>query len=306
MNRLIFIITNNFWYKVAALALAILIWAIVQGDEILELNRTVHIKIIAPEDHIVRESAIPPLNATIKGPRILMGELIGQRDLTATIRLQPHEIGELRLRVTRENFSDWDERVTLIVHEPSNVSVFVDEKQSADLPIREVLQGAPADGYIVEKVTIKPKSVSVTGLKSELKKIKEVITEPLDITGIQQSKNFEAKIVAHGLTRAELSESTATVSLQVGVSKENKKFAAVPITIVGSTNGVTVRPKYVTIELQGTPAILNFIKPTDLRAMVDISNLPAGRHDREVQVKIPTDTALIETNPDKVSVYISR
>jgi YbbR domain-containing protein len=306
MNLLVLIITNNFWYKVAALGLAILIWAIVQGDEILELNRTVQINIIPPENHMVRESSVPPLNATIKGPRILMGDLIYQRDLTATIRLQPHEVGELRLRVTRENFSDWDERIGLIVHEPSNVSVFVDEKQTVELPIREVLQGAPADGHIVEKVTLKPKSVSVTGLKSELKKLKEVITEPVDITGIQQSKNFDAELIAHGLTRAELSESTTTVSLQVGVSKENKKFAAVPITIVGSTNGVTVRPKYVTIELQGTPAILNFIKSTDLRAMVDISNLSAGRHDREVQVKIPTDTALIETNPDKVSVYISR
>jgi YbbR domain-containing protein len=305
MNRFFNLVTHNFWYKVAALALAVLIWAIVQGEEILELNRKVSIKLQVPDNHIVREDPLPQLDATIRGPRILMGDLLNRKELNATIKLGPNDKGELRLRISKDNFSDWDERISLTIHEPASISVLVDEKATERIPIREVLQGAPADGYIIEKVTLKPKSIEVTGLRSELRKVKEIITEPIDITGIKQSKTLEAAIVSHGLSRAELSESITSVALQVGESKVNRRFSGIPVTIVGAEYGAQVRPKYVTIEVQGTPGVLSFIKPSDLRAMVDVTNLGAGRYDREIQVKIPAETALIETSPDKVSVQVS-
>jgi YbbR domain-containing protein len=66
-----------------------------------------------------------------------------------------------------------------------------------------------------------------------------------------------------------------------------------------------VRPRYVSIVIQGTPGILSFIKRTDLRAFLDGRDLIPGQHERKIQVKIPPDTVLIETYPENATVEIS-
>jgi YbbR domain-containing protein len=297
-------ITQNFGYKLASIVLAIFVWAIVQGEEIVELNKKLVVRIRVPNDLILKEDPYFELDATVKGPRFIMGDLLERPDIETTLFVRKTDRGKVRLRISRSNFLDWDDRIRLQVHEPSTIEFFVDEKVTQKLPIREILQGAPAEGYLVEKVSIEPKVVEVTSLKSELKATKELITETLDITGIQQSKSFETKILARGLSRAELSEATVTVNLKVGEAKENRKFSRIPVSVVGAKNVSGLKPPFVTIEIQATPGILSVISPSDLRAIVDLAGFRPGRHEMEVQVKIPADTVLIDTFPQKVVVRI--
>ncbi len=36
---------HNFWYKVASLVMALIIWSIVQGEEIIEFNQRIRFEI---------------------------------------------------------------------------------------------------------------------------------------------------------------------------------------------------------------------------------------------------------------------
>ena len=80
-----------------------------------------------------------------------------------------------------------------MIHDPY-VDLFVDKEIEKIIPIKEVQQGTPEDGYIVEKVNIEPKMVTIKGIKNDLIKIRNISTEPIDISGIKANKSFEVKL----------------------------------------------------------------------------------------------------------------
>jgi YbbR domain-containing protein len=303
-NRLTRRIFNNFQYKIFALILACLFWYIVQGEEILEINRRIIVSIKTPDGFAIKGSDTRIKDATLRGPRVLIGSF-PTKPLEATIRIPKGRKGQLRYRMDKEYIRNWDNRVKLTVHD-AYVSVLVDEKATKKVPVREQLRGVPAEGYNIEKAIVKPAKIDVSGLKSEIDKIKEVVTELIDVEGIQQAKSIEAKLVTPGNMEATgLSVDKVSVNLLIGEKKVNKRFGSIPIQVVGSDFVSQVKPQYVSIVIQGTPGVLSFVKKTDLGSFVEARDLEPGRkYDREIQVKIPPDTVLIETFPENASVTI--
>jgi len=302
-RRLLTIIFNNFGYKAAAIVLATLLWYTVQGEEVLEINRRIVVNVTVPENLMIMGSATRFKDATLRGPRVLLGDF-PRRDLEAQLRVIPGQSGQRRYRIDRDHIvGGWDQRISLTVHEPY-VLVTVDEKATKTVPVRPVLQGAAAEGSMIERSVVEPESITVTGLKTEITRIKEVLTEPIDVTGLSSSKNIETNISRIGLVDAQLSEQRVTVKLSIGEQKINKRFPAVPVEVTGSEYVNSIRPQQVEIIIQGTPGVLEKVKNQDLRAFVEVRELAPGRYEREIKVKIPPETTLIETVPANATVEI--
>lgn len=294
---------RNLQYKISALILACLFWYIVQGEEILEINRRIVVNIKVPEGYMIKGPETRIKDATLRGSRVLLGDF-STKPLEATIRIADGKTGQLRYRIDKEYIRNWDNRIKLTVHDPY-ITAFVDEKLSRTVPVREFLKGVPGDGYIIEKTVIKPSTVTVTGLKSEVSKINEVLTEPIDVENLQATKSFEAKLMAQDVPKSGLSVDKVSVNLLVGEKKINKRFGSVPVEVVGSDYLTAVKPRFVSIVIQGTPGVLSFIKRSDLEAFIEARELePGKKHNRVVQVKIPPSTVLIETFPQSATVEI--
>lgn len=295
-------IFHNFWYKLAALFLAFVIWGIIQGEQILELNREIIVNIEVPEGYLVRGETKRALAATIKGPRVLITE--APSTLEATVKVPALKGRKYRIRIDKDDIKNWNHRLQLTIHDPY-ITLFVDEKADRTVPIKYVPQGTPADGYFIKKAVLNPNWVKITGLKSDLMKVREVATEPVDVNGIQQNQSFEAALVAPpGFLLSDLSVEYTTVTLQVGDSFVNTRFGSIPIEVVGNENVARVRPKFASIVIQGTPGVLKFVKREDLKAFVEVRGLAPGQYEQEIKVKIPPDTVLIESFPEKASVNI--
>lgn len=296
-------ILKNFQYKLAAVVLSCLFWYIVQGEEILEMNVRIAVKIRTPEGYLTKGPDTRFKDATIRASRALIGDF-STKTLEATLRLPEGKTGQLRFRIDKEYLKNWDNRIKLTVHDPY-LTVFVDEKEQKKVPVREYIKGVPADGYIIEKTLIKPNIVTITGLKSELAKIDEILTEPIDVDGLAQSKTFDVKLIAKDIPKSGLSVDKVNVSLALGEKKINKKFENIPVEVVGSDFLTAVKPKFVSIVIQGTPGVLSFVSRADLEAFVDARDLePNKKHQKQIQVKIPKETVLIETFPQNATIEI--
>ncbi|NDE15683.1 YbbR-like domain-containing protein [bacterium] len=273
-DRLRKMLLDNLPYKVTAVILASMLWYIVQGEEILEVNKRIAVTVAVPDGYTIKGPTLRYKDATLRGPRVLLGQYMeGKKPLEATIKIPPGKAGQLRYRVDRENLTSFDPRVRMTIHDPYIV-VTVDEVSGKKVPVREVIEGVPAQGYMIEKIVIDPESVKVTGLKADLAKVNQVATEQINISGLKQPKVFEVR------------------------------FGSIPVEVVGSDYLTNVRPQFATIVIQGTPGVLSFVKKADLRAFVDVRDLTPGRYDREIQVKIPSETVMIETHPKSTSVEI--
>lgn len=302
-SRAIKAVFDNFQFKLAAIFLGTLFWYFVQGEEILEVSQKLIVTFETPPGIIVKDGDTRVKDVTIRGPRVLVGDLSNKPPLEARVPIPAGKLGPMRIRVDKEFISDWDSRKSVTVHD-EYVSLFIDEKVVRRVPIKEILQGAPSEGFIVEKVELKPNVVTVTGPKSDVSKVQEILTEPIDIDALKQSKSLEAKLVVSGLEISALSTDSVTVSLQVGEQKVNRRFANVPLEVVGGEYFTGIRPKFVAIVLQGTPGVLSFVKTADLRAFIEIRELAPGKYERDVQAKIPQDTVLIETLPQKANIEV--
>ncbi len=303
-DRLHKLLLHNLPYKITAAILACMLWYIVQGEEILEVNKRIAVTVAVPDGYTIKGPTLRYKDATLRGPRVLLGQYMeGRKPLEATIKIPPGKAGQLRYRVDRENLTSFDPRVRMTIHDPYIV-VTVDEVSGKKVPVREVIEGVPAQGYMLEKVVIEPDSVNVSGLKVDLAKVNQVATEQINISGLKQPKVFEVSLVKTGLGEVQLGVTRVTVKVAIGEQKINKKFASIPVEVVGSDYLTNVRPQFATIVIQGTPGVLSFIKKADLRAFVDVRDLTPGRYDREIQVKIPSETVMIETHPKSTSVEI--
>ena len=294
---------RNLWYKIAALFLACLFWYIVQGEEILEVNRRIVVHIKVPEGYVIRGPETRFKDATLRGSRVLLGDF-STKPLEATIRIPEGRVGQVRYRIDKDLIRNWDNRLRLTVHDPY-LTLSVDEKASKKVPVREYLKGSPADGFIIEKSLIKPNTVTVTGLKADVERLEEVLTEPLDVERLAASKTFEAKLHPKDMPRSALSIDRVQVTLVVGEKKINKRFTSIPVEAVGGEFLTAVKPRFVTIVIQGTPGTLAGVKREALEASVEVRDLePGKRHNRAIQVKIPPDTVLIETMPQTATVEV--
>ena len=292
----------NFQYKVSAVFIATIFWYIVQGEEILEINRKIEVNLQVPEGYLIKGSRIRIKDATLRGSRVLLGDF-SSRPIEANIEIPKGKSGQLRFRIDKEYIANWNPKIRLTVHD-AYIAVFVDQKMAKSLPVKEQIQGIPADGYFIEKITLMPSKVEVAGLKSEISRLRQILTEPVDLNGLQKSRTFDVALMHQDFQPAELSSEQVRVSVRVGEKKINKRFGSILVEAEGAKYQARVRPGYVSIVIQGTPEILSFIKRGDLRAFLDTSMLAPGHYEKKIQVKIPPDTVLIETFPEYAMVEI--
>lgn len=292
---------KNFWLKMMSILLALVVWAVIQLEEVLERNVRLTVHLAVPDGFKVAGKHVVQKDVTIRGPRVTMSELISP--IESHIML-PGRVGPVRVLVGKEYIKNWNDRLKITVHD-AYINTYVDEIATKTIPIREVIQGAPVDGYFIEKFTLKPNSVSVTGLKSELKKLNEILTEPIDVRSLQRSTIIPVNLVKpEGYHAEDFSTESTKVTFQIGESKTNSNFGSIRIEVVGDTYETEIKPQFVSIEIQGTPGILSYVKRTELKAYVNVTGLGPGTYQKEIQPKIPKDTVLIETFPEKVTVRI--
>lgn len=296
-------IFSNIGYKVASLVLAVAVWMFIQAEQVQEVNREITINIQVAEGYAIRGSAVRTKAATLRGPRVLMSEIPAV--LETTVAVPKGKTGTYRVRINKDNLVGWDDRIQMTVHEPF-LAVYVDERITRIVPVKEILQGTPADGVLIKSVDIKPQTVTLTGVRSDLLKVRHVATEPIDITGVQATKTYEVGLIKPpGVELGGISSNIAQVSLRIGDSMINKRYSSIPVEVEGADYQASVRPATVSIVIQGTPGVLNFIKDKDLRAFVQVREQEPGRYEKDIKVMIPPDTVLIETFPERVSVTLS-
>lgn len=305
MNKIWNLILKNFWYKLASFIIALLIWVMVQAEEEIEIN--IRMKVIFEHDQnvLVKGGPVRFVDGTLVGSRMLVSSY-ANKVLEARVPIPKEERGDVKILIDHIHIKNLNPKIKLNLRVPY-LSIFVDEKASRIIPIKEVLQGTPPEGYIVEKITLNPDRVSITGLKSDILKIKEITTEAVDVSSFDKDTKLEVNIANYDLDPSQtLSTYTIKMFIKIGESKINKRFEDIPIKIIGTKYIVDTKPQYISVVLQGTPSVLNKIQIEDINSYLELSEFLPGTYDLGVIVKIPPNTALIEVFPDKVSVNISK
>jgi len=157
----------------------------------------------------------------------------------------------------------------------------------AQVPIKLNLTNGMPDGYSLASVQMNVKEVTVYGPKEVIDALKSG-TYPgpeIDLSNLTSDRLMELKIpVLENVVKVE--PEYLKVSLKV-VPSATKRLTNIPIRISGlsehaqakvlSTEGKEIST--VDVEAVGAPEILQKLTPEDVQVVADVSNLPAGVHE---------------------------
>lgn len=239
------------------------------------------------------------VSVTLEGSNALVTSTINTQNFRAYIDLTNKSIGEHDVRV---HVSGLNKQLAYTIS-PKTVHVNIQRRKSTTMPVQiEYNKTAVAHGYKLGKATVTPQQVEVTGARSEVDQIDQIVAKAVLPNGINHPFERQVNLIAEDRKGQQLNviiePATAKVVLPISIAKKEVKLELVPKH--ENTNKVyslTAKNDYVTI--YGNQSALSKIK--ELTVPVDLSSVNASTT-KMITLKLPKD--VIKASSSQVSVQI--
>ena len=165
-------ITKNPTIKVIALILAIILWVFVKSKSGGEVGLVVPLEFYrVPANLIVTHVTDEAINVRITGS-VLQLQRLPTREMRARIDLSRARPGTNSFDILPDNFNI-SKALDITQISPSSVTVDLDHVIEKMVHVKPVVQGKPARGYRVSKITVYPPYINMHGALDQLTGLKE-------------------------------------------------------------------------------------------------------------------------------------
>ena len=180
-----------------------------------------------------------------------------------------------------------------ITSSPESVYVEMEKLYYRYVPIKPSITGEVDRGYIQNDISIVPNSVFISGPKSIIEEIDEIITEDIDVVNHYDSFSTKTKLV--NLNKAINIQTPDEINVHIGIAaiKDVKSFDNIPLQFIGVRPEVKVAEKSaqqtVSVNLSGSMLFLENLSTSRLQARVDCSKITeAGEYELGVSIFVPS------------------
>jgi YbbR domain-containing protein len=207
------LVSENLGLKISAVLLSLLLWFFVtsRGQSEMSIEVNPEFKNVPVGLGIVNNTA-KDVVVTIKGQERLMKN-VKPSDVRVFVDLAKAKKGEGTYFINTNDIK-LPYAMTVTNVSPVSVKVRLDETISKTVSVVPVITGTPEEGYYVKGVVVRPPNVVLQGLKTEMRKIKELRTEVMDISGLKETTTQELNIDTSGVNvKPEANSVQATVQI---------------------------------------------------------------------------------------------
>lgn len=189
-------LTSNLIPKIIAFALVVVLWGFIAGQQRTEIWLTVPLEYrnIPGNMEMVGEWA-NKVEVGIRGPRGVISD-VGQDRVRAHIDLFQGSRGLNFIRLTPDNIRiPVGTEITKI--NPSEVRIRLDEVKMRPVQVKAKFTGKLPKPLQLESVSVEPPTVALQGPESLLAKVREVLTEPIDLSNIGENTRISVGVDVH-------------------------------------------------------------------------------------------------------------
>jgi len=305
-NRVVRWAFGHSWLKVLSVGLAVLLWMVVAGEEMVERGLRVPLELMQVPDGIELLGDVPTtVDVRVRGASGTLSR-VGQGDVVAVLDLRTAKSG-------RRLFSIGPDQVRVpygvevVQVSPSAVAMAFEASAARQVPVVPSVDGRPAPGYVVGTMTAEPQAVEVIGPESLVKRVTEVLTEPVAIAGAREAVRETVSLgVLDPALRLKTARS-AVVTVQVVPAPLERTMRNRPVHLrnVGSTLEAQALPAQVDLAIRGNREALNRVGGDDVVAYVDLAGLGPGQYSLTVHADSPPDAGVTRVEPSSVQVRIT-
>ena len=212
-------ILANIWLKGAALLIAIFLWFFVLFRGQAEISMDMEPQLTnLPADLTVAEKKPEVLSVLLKGNELVLKRL-KPSDIKIPLELKEMETGRFFVPVDRQDVRT-PPHISVVSVSPDGVWVYLEKRASAMLPVKPEIMGRPTRGFSISSISIAPDKAEVRGPRETVGKIEALKTEPIDISGINDTLEKDIAIkVPEDVERVIPGE----VRVKIVIRRKNKK-----------------------------------------------------------------------------------
>jgi len=297
--------TENLHLKAIAFIVAIVLWVIVSGQRNAEWAYLVPLEIKhKPEDIIITNHIPNFIDVRVQGPKsFIMG--LKPEEMAIKLNVSAIEIGSNILPITAKSISvPRGARITRI--NPSYITLEAEKLVRKMVKIKPELAGEPAEDYLVESVDVEPPAIEIMAAESELKGIKFLKTNSINISGFKENFKKSATIDTLGRKIIFPLDEPINVTVRIKEVTARLELKGVDLKLIKGDLKTEVKPLKIRILIEGPKSVIASIDETGLIASVDTRDLPPGAYNMNVDLKVPETVTILNIRPKEVKVKISQ
>lgn len=296
---------RNLGLKVLALALASLLWLTVAGEHVGERVMRVPLEFHnIPQDLEIVGDTPTSVDVRVRGSSGVISRL-EPGEVAASLELGGARPGS-RLVHIEEVRAPYGVEVVQVT--PSTVPLELEKTATRVVPVMPQLEGEPAPGFVVGRVTAQPATVRVVGPESRVRQLSEAMTEPVVVTGAQERVRDTVTIgLADSAVRlVEPQQAAATVLVEILPAPLEREFDGVPVRWRNLADGLRaqVLPSLAQVTVRGRREPLGSLQADAIHAFVDLAGLGPGHYNLRVQIDPSPDFGVASIEPAVVDVII--
>jgi YbbR domain-containing protein len=207
-------ILDNLPLKLLSVLLAIFLWAVVLGEQKIEvtLNLPLEFKDL-PRNLVLMNDPVDTLQVRLRGPQTLVTNLAA-REVALNLRRNFTE-GDNLIPIPREAVRV-PRGVEVLDVIPPRVRLVLEAYVEREVEVSPRVEGAPGKSFAVKRVTSTPARIRVTGPKSQLQRLSRVYTVPIPLEG--QTTSFSTRVMLEPVGRhiRTLEETPIIVGVEIG------------------------------------------------------------------------------------------
>ena len=161
---------------------------------------------------------------------------------------------------------DVPEGVRLLDITPRSVTLRLEPVVEREVTVEARFEGQPPAGFVLRGVQVVPDRVRVRGPESHVQAIEKAYTETISLEGRRESLQLPQTAVDIPDRKVVPLDATVNVRVEMAEEQSERRIANVQ---VRAASGAQVSPQIVSVTLRGPRAIVESLRPEDVRVVVE-------------------------------------
>jgi YbbR domain-containing protein len=296
--------TKNIGLKAFSVLLAIVLSYVVnsgQNSSVVSLVVPVEIQ-NAPERRVLVRPVKRSVQVTIQGPSFLVGT-VASSPPPMRIKLPNQDADRFPVSFKASDIS-LPTGVRVIGLDPAELDLIFEPIERREVRVEVPRLGALPKHLTLDRVDINPVKVFVSGPSSEVRQIKTVESEPIDLRELKDSVVTDLTLRVPG-TQSTLSVSRVSAVVKLGAVPRERMLEGLSVEVRAAAEfpALSIEPAAVTVTVAGPG---DEVSELDRKTVIPYVRLPSspgsGSVSVDVQVELPPGMKLIRVEPRAVQV----
>jgi YbbR domain-containing protein len=295
---------RNLLFKGISLLAAILLSQAVNSagnSSVMTIVSQIELKNL-PDDKVLVRPRRPEVKVTVKGPSFLVGPVAAEPP-PFRVRVPAGTGSSMVARFTRDEIA-LPPSVELLSVEPSEMELELEALETKELRVEVPRIGQLPRTLLLDGVIVTPPTVSVRGPASELRNLRAIEVQPLNLSEIEGPETKQVELeVRPPRGRVTVSESRIAVSVQISEVASQREFASRPVELRTSPDlgAVSIEPKSVKVILSGPGNVVSALQPSDILPYVRLQSVPdVVGSELSIRVDPPAKVTVLRVEPPTV------